>query len=72
MSSIAAAPLAASLLTLASGPMVLLVAAGRPALMALRDGFVLAAIGGIVLLDVLPHALLETNLLMPMGVAAGV
>ncbi len=49
--------LPASIAALATGPLIATLARTRPALFAFVDGFVLVTIGGLVLLDVVPHAL---------------
>jgi uncharacterized protein len=51
--------LPASLLALGSGPLVARLANRRPALMTFLDGFILVSIGGLVLLEVVPHALAD-------------
>jgi uncharacterized membrane protein YraQ (UPF0718 family) len=71
MTAIASAMLPASLFALGTGPLLLMASRQRPGLLALLDGFVLVAIGGIVLLDVLPHALHERNVWVPIVVALG-
>lgn len=49
--------LLASMAGLGSGPLVARSATSRPQMLAFIDGFVLITIGGLVLLDVVPHAL---------------
>lgn len=51
--------LLASVGALATGPFVAQVARARPAVLSFVDGFVLVAIGGLVLLEVIPHALTD-------------
>lgn len=47
----------ASMAGLGTGPLVARAAKARPQMLAFIDGFVLVTIGGLVLLDVIPHAL---------------
>jgi uncharacterized membrane protein YraQ (UPF0718 family) len=54
--------LAASVGALAAGPVITWFAGHRAQLLALLDGFILVAIGGLVLFDVVPHALQERDL----------
>jgi uncharacterized protein len=54
--------LSACLAALALGPLLVTMARPRPRILALVDGFVLVSIGGLVLLDVLPHAVLNRDL----------
>lgn len=49
--------LLASLGALGSGPLLARLARTRPQMLAFIDGFVLVTIGGLVLLDIIPHAL---------------
>ncbi|PHX65347.1 MAG: hypothetical protein CK550_05305 [Gemmatimonadetes bacterium] len=49
--------LSACVLALALGPVLLAAGRPRPQLLGFVDGFVLVSIGGLVLLDVLPHAI---------------
>jgi uncharacterized membrane protein YraQ (UPF0718 family) len=72
MTAIASAMLPASLLALGTGPLLLMASRQRPGLLAMLDGFVMVAIGGIVLLDVLPHALHERNVWVPLVVGLGI
>ena len=46
---------------LGSGPLVARSAKARPQMLAFIDGFVLITIGGLVLLDVVPHALVHRD-----------
>lgn len=55
--------LVASLLLLGSGPLIARWSRARPAMLTFIDGFVLVSIGGLVLLDVVPHALERADLL---------
>lgn len=52
----------ASITGLATGPLVARAAKARPQMLAFIDGFVLVTIGGLVLLDVIPHALEHRDL----------
>ena len=49
--------LLASMAGLGTGPLVAQAAKARPPMLAFIDGFVLVTIGGLVVLDVIPHAL---------------
>ncbi len=49
--------LLSSLAVLGSGPLLARSARSRPQMMAFIDGFVLVTIGGLVLLDIIPHAI---------------
>ena len=51
----------ASMAGLGSGPLVARSAKARPQMLAFIDGFVLITIGGLVLLDVVPHALVHRD-----------
>jgi uncharacterized membrane protein YraQ (UPF0718 family) len=55
--------LIASLLLLGSGPLIARWSRARPAMLTFIDGFVLVSVGGLVLLDVVPHALERADLL---------
>ncbi|MCA0374745.1 MAG: permease [Gemmatimonadetes bacterium] len=63
--------LVASLVLLTSGPALARLARGRPATLAFIDGFVLVSIGGLVLLDVIPHALERGDVLALVVMVAG-
>ena len=52
----------ASMAGLGTGPLVARAARARPQMLAFIDGFVLVTIGGLVLLDVIPHALEHRDL----------
>ncbi len=52
----------ASMAALGTGPLVARAAKARPQMLAFIDGFVLVTIGGLVLLDVMPHALEHRDL----------
>ncbi|WP_309672384.1 permease [Gemmatimonas sp.] len=52
----------ASMAGLGTGPLVARAAKARPQMLAFIDGFVLVTIGGLVLLDVIPHALEHRDL----------
>lgn len=52
----------ASVAGLGTGPLVARAARARPQMLAFIDGFVLVTIGGLVLLDVIPHALAHRDL----------
>ena len=54
--------LVASLLLLGSGPHIARWSRARPAMLTFIDGFVLVSVGGLVLLDVVPHALERADL----------
>ncbi|MBL0940057.1 MAG: permease [Gemmatimonadaceae bacterium] len=53
--------LPASILALGSGPLVARLAGKRPSVMAFLDGFIMVSIGGLVLLEVVPHALHDAH-----------
>ncbi|GAB1344197.1 permease [Gemmatimonas sp.] len=63
--------LLSSLGLLGTGPLVARLARSRPAVLTFIDGFVLVSIGGLVLLDVVPHALVESDALALLVMAAG-
>lgn len=63
--------LLSSLGLLGTGPLVARWSRSRPAVLTFVDGFVLVSIGGLVLLDVIPHALAESDLLALMVMVAG-
>ena len=63
--------LLSSLSLLGTGPLVARLARSRPAVLTFIDGFVLVSIGGLVLLDVVPHALVESDALALLVMAAG-
>ncbi|MBX9856637.1 MAG: permease [Gemmatimonadaceae bacterium] len=63
--------LPASLLALGSGPLVARFAGRRPALMTFLDGFILVSIGGLVLLEVVPHALHDAHYVSLVFMAIG-
>ncbi len=63
--------LAASVGALASGPLVSWGVDKRPALMSFLDGFIVVSIGGLVLLDVVPHALQSRDVLAFVFIALG-
>ncbi len=56
---------------LGSGPLVARSAKARPQMLAFIDGFVLITIGGLVLLDVIPHALAHRDLWAGLFMVAG-
>jgi len=55
--------LPAALLALCTGPLLMVVARSRDGILGFIDGFMLVTIGGLVLLEVVPHALAERDLL---------
>jgi len=55
--------LPAALLALGAGPALMAAARTRNGVLGFLDGFMLVAIGGLVLLEVVPHALVERDLL---------
>ena len=61
----------ASMAGLGMGPLVARAAKARPQLLAFIDGFVLVTIGGLVLLDVIPHALEHRDLWAALFMLAG-
>jgi uncharacterized membrane protein YraQ (UPF0718 family) len=61
----------ASMAGLGSGPLVARSAKARPQMLAFIDGFVLITIGGLVLLDVIPHALAHRDLWAGLFMVAG-
>ena len=63
--------LLSSLGLLGSGPLFARLSRSRPAVLTFIDGFVLVSIGGLVLLDVIPHALAESDLLAIVCMVAG-
>jgi uncharacterized membrane protein YraQ (UPF0718 family) len=63
--------LVACVFALALGPMLIEAAHVRPQLLSFVDGFVLISIGGLVLLDVLPHAVLNRDLWTVVFMVAG-
>ena len=63
--------LVASVAGLGTGPLVARAARARPQMLAFIDGFVLVTIGGLVLLDVIPHALQQRDLLAGLFMLAG-
>jgi uncharacterized membrane protein YraQ (UPF0718 family) len=63
--------LVASVAGLVTGPLVARAAKARPQMLAFIDGFVLVTIGGLVLLDVIPHALQQRDLLAGLFMLAG-
>ncbi|MFN8860227.1 MAG: hypothetical protein ACK5ZR_07930, partial [Gemmatimonadaceae bacterium] len=63
--------LAASLGALAAGPVITWLAGHRTQLLAFLDGLILVAIGGLVLFDVVPHALHERDLVAVACMLAG-
>ena len=63
--------LLATLAALALGPVVAQLARRQAALLTFVDGFVLICIGGLVLLDVVPHAIEHGDLLALVCIAAG-
>jgi len=54
--------LPAALLALCTGPLLMVVARSRDGILGFIDGFMLVTIGGLVLLEVVPHALAERDL----------
>lgn len=56
---------------LGSGPVLARLARARPAMLTFIDGFVLISIGGLVLLDVIPHALEHSDLIAIVFMVAG-
>jgi len=54
--------LLASMAGLGSGPLIASSSKARPQMLAFIDGFVLITIGGLVLLDVIPHAIAHRDL----------
>ncbi len=65
------AMLLASMAGLGTGPLVARAAKARPQMLAFIDGFVLVTIGGLVLLDVIPHALEHRDLWAGLFMLAG-
>lgn len=63
--------LLSSLGALGTGPFVAALARKRPQLMAFIDGFIYVAIGGLVLLDVVPHAVEHRDVLAMVFMVAG-
>jgi hypothetical protein len=63
--------LAAAVGALASGPLVARAAAKRPLVMSFLDGFIVVAIGGLVLLDVVPHALQSGDVIALLFIGVG-
>ncbi len=63
--------LVASMVGLGTGPLVARAAKARPQMLAFIDGFVLVTIGGLVLLDVIPHALEHRDLWAGLFMLAG-
>jgi uncharacterized protein len=63
--------LLSSLGLLGAGPLFARLSRSRPAMLTFIDGFVLVSIGGLVLLDVIPHALAESDLLALLFMVAG-
>ncbi len=61
----------ASMAGLGTGPLVARAAKARPQMLAFIDGFVLVTIGGLVLLDVIPHALEHRDLWAGLFMLAG-
>ena len=61
----------ASMAGLGTGPLVARAANARPQMLAFIDGFVLVTIGGLVLLDVIPHALEHRDLWAGLFMLAG-
>ena len=61
----------ASMAGLGTGPLVARAARARPQMLAFIDGFVLVTIGGLVLLDVIPHALAHRDLWAGLFMLAG-
>lgn len=56
---------------LGTGPLIASTARARPSMLAFIDGFVLVSIGGLVLLDVVPHALEHRDLIAGLCMIAG-
>lgn len=56
---------------LGTGPLIARTARARPSMLAFIDGFVLVSIGGLVLLDVVPHALEHRDLIAGLCMIAG-
>jgi uncharacterized membrane protein YraQ (UPF0718 family) len=63
--------LVASLAALGTGPLIARVARARPQMLAFIDGFVLVTIGGLVLLDVVPHALEHRDVIAALCMIGG-
>jgi uncharacterized protein len=63
--------LLSSLGALATGPLIARLVRARPQMLAFIDGFVLVSIGGLVLLDVVPHALEHRDLIAALCMAVG-
>ena len=61
----------ASMAGLGTGPLVARAAKARPQMLAFIDGFVLVTIGGLVLLDVIPHAIAHRDLWAGLFMLAG-
>ncbi len=68
---IVSALLPGSLGTLAVGPLISRYIRSRPAVFALIDGFIVVSIGGLVLLDVLPPALGQRDIIALLSIAIG-
>lgn len=56
---------------LGTGPLIAQTARTRPSTLAFIDGFILVSIGGLVLLDVVPHALEHRDLIAGLCMIAG-
>jgi hypothetical protein len=63
--------LLSSLGLLGSGPLFARWSRSRPTLLTFIDGFVLVSLGGLVLLDVVPHALATADVLVFVCMLAG-
>lgn len=63
--------LLSSLGLLGSGPLFARLSRARPAMLTYIDGFVLVSIGGLVLLEVIPHALAESDVVALLVMVAG-
>ena len=68
---IVSALLPGSLGTLAVGPLISRYIRSRPAVFAFIDGFIVVSIGGLVLLDVLPQALGQRDIIALLSIAVG-
>lgn len=63
--------LVGSIGALGTGPLLARMARARPSMLTFIDGFVLVSIGGLVLLDVVPHALEHRDLIAGLCMIAG-
>ncbi len=64
-------PLVSSLVALVMGPLLLSSAGPKSRVLSFVDGFVVVTLGGIALLHILPHAVLESGAWVILGAVAG-